>query len=624
VFCENPSQLDHYACNTTSGVKICEKEWYDQDCKTYCGTPKHYENHKCDKQTGEKLCNEGWVGEGCNTVNPCIYYRCQNGGSCTLDELLNPECSCTNNYAGVFCHIKKCDEHYYGLDCDVLCQAPAESDHYICDESEGVKICDRHWYGSNCDILCEKPSELDHYTCDHFTGSKVCEEGWIGDTCSIIDECQLQPCENGGSCTIDEYFNASCICTDDWYGPNCDSYCEKPSTNEHYTCHEETGAKICDEGWVGSNCSTVNPCILHECQNDGTCIFEETLGPVCKCHSKFSGVHCEMKNCDNYCMPGKCYSFPNSELFMCICDEPDGQGEYIESRRDEEGMPFKCPVTTTTTTTTTPVPTTTTTKATTTTEKVILPVTPVYYPQVRYNMDCDELTKHGYRYADDVYDIHPFWGDYVTVWCDMDSEGWTVIQRRYDDDTSFDRNWEAYKKPFGDPRPNHSYWIGLQNLYRLTIQRWYTLSITLQMPSGTFKFANYEYFYIENEENGYRLHVYGHSGTAKDTLISARYGRVHNNMKFSTFDNDNDRYTFGNCASKYQSGWWFNDCFLSNLNGVYKKSTNGWPPCNPNYLCIAWQDKSRYGTYSLESVIMKVKPTDPPSNDIIETMKRGY
>ena len=41
-------------------------------------------------------------------------------------------------------------------------------------------------------------------------------------------------------------------------------------------------------------------------------------------------------------------------------------------------------------------------------------------------------------------------------------------------------------------------------------------------------------------------------------------------MKFTTRDNDNDKYSI-NCASLISGGgaWWFNYCLESHLNGAY-------------------------------------------------------
>jgi len=45
----------------------------------------------------------------------------------------------------------------------------------------------------------------------------------------------------------------------------------------------------------------------------------------------------------------------------------------------------------------------------------------------------------------------------------------------------------------------------------------------------------------------------------------------HNGAPFSTMDNDNDSEHFGrSCSMLYgNAGWWFKDCYTSNLNGIH-------------------------------------------------------
>lgn len=65
---------------------------------------------------------------------------------------------------------------------------------------------------------------------------------------------------------------------------------------------------------------------------------------------------------------------------------------------------------------------------------------------------------------------------------------------------------------------------------------------------------------IEDEANYYRLHVDGFSGTVEDS-----FAWYHNKRSFSTPDSGNI------CAEISHGGWWYHQCFFSNLNGVYYK-----------------------------------------------------
>lgn len=69
---------------------------------------------------------------------------------------------------------------------------------------------------------------------------------------------------------------------------------------------------------------------------------------------------------------------------------------------------------------------------------------------------------------------------------------------------------------------------------------------------------------IEDEANYYRLHVEGFSGTVEDS-----FAWYHNKRSFSTSDSGNI------CAAISHAGWWYHQCFFSNLNGVYYKVRSG-------------------------------------------------
>ena len=40
-------------------------------------------------------------------------------------------------------------------------------------------------------------------------------------------------------------------------------------------------------------------------------------------------------------------------------------------------------------------------------------------------------------------------------------------------------------------------------------------------------------------------------------------------MHFTAKDSDNDAYGGGNCALVQEGAWWFNDCYHSDLSGVF-------------------------------------------------------
>lgn len=67
-------------------------------------------------------------------------------------------------------------------------------------------------------------------------------------------------------------------------------------------------------------------------------------------------------------------------------------------------------------------------------------------------------------------------------------------------------------------------------------------------------------FSVDDENTQYRLHVSGFSGTVEDS-----FSWYHDKQGFSTPDTGNI------CAEISHAGWWYNQCFYANLNGVYYK-----------------------------------------------------
>lgn len=147
--------------------------------------------------------------------------------------------------------------------------------------------------------------------------------------------------------------------------------------------------------------------------------------------------------------------------------------------------------------------------------------------------------------------------------CEMRSfdGGWIVVQQRIDNDNNldFNRSWTEYRDGFGTFAKDSEFWLGLEPMHLLTNGGNCELAVEMrERNSRKFKHARYSKFAVAGENDKYRLEVGGYSGTAGDQL------EYHNNMKFTTYDSDND-IRDGNCAYKF-NGWWHNACFKSNLH----------------------------------------------------------
>ncbi|XP_046865906.1 ficolin-1-like [Drosophila willistoni] len=140
--------------------------------------------------------------------------------------------------------------------------------------------------------------------------------------------------------------------------------------------------------------------------------------------------------------------------------------------------------------------------------------------------------------------------------------GWTVIASRSNVNLNFFRNWTDYKKGFGDI--SGDFFIGLDKLHSITKSQTHELYIHLEDFDGVTRFAQYDDFYIENENVSYQMTKLGtFTGDAGDSLTH------HKGQKFSTYDRDNDSHSSKNCALERLGGWWYNDCAYSNLFGNY-------------------------------------------------------
>ncbi|XP_047465262.1 microfibril-associated glycoprotein 4-like isoform X2 [Mugil cephalus] len=213
-------------------------------------------------------------------------------------------------------------------------------------------------------------------------------------------------------------------------------------------------------------------------------------------------------------------------------------------------------------------------------------------------VDCGDIYNDDNNQPSGVYTIYPIgYTSGVQVYCDMDSlgGGWTVFQRRMDGSVNFYRHWDYYKLGFGNAAGE--YWLGLENIFQLTLRKKYELLVDMEDFSGNKVYARYSSFSIDPESYGYTLRVSGFTdGGAGDSLT------YHNGQKFSTFDKDQDSSTL-DCARLYLGAFWYNTCHRANPNGVYRWGADG------TLLAVGVEWKLWKGNdYSLKSISMKIRP----------------
>ena len=162
-----------------------------------------------------------------------------------------------------------------------------------------------------------------------------------------------------------------------------------------------------------------------------------------------------------------------------------------------------------------------------------------------------------------VYKINKTF-DIANAYCDMitDDGGWIVIQRnKKNTPVNFNKNWTDYEEGFGDL--NTEFWYGLAAIHSLTQRGQWEMRVDYQKNDKTWSYYHYNQFSVGSACEEYPLTVGGFTGVDTDWFNQQRYG--HNGTKFSTPDNDNDN-DGSNCASRYNSGWWYNACYYINLN----------------------------------------------------------
>ena len=85
------------------------------------------------------------------------------------------------------------------------------------------------------------------------------------------------------------------------------------------------------------------------------------------------------------------------------------------------------------------------------------------------------------------------------------------------------------------------------------------MRVDYQFNNKNWSYLHYNQFSVGSASEEYPLTVGGYTG------VDTNHFAIHNSMKFSTPDNDNDKHGT-NCAAVYNGGWWYNHCYNININ----------------------------------------------------------
>ncbi|ODN02982.1 Protein eyes shut [Orchesella cincta] len=259
-----------------------------------------YSSHQC-------YCRNGFTGYSCQiNWDECRSNPCLNGGSC-VDGIASFNCSCPENFAGVFCEVDLsiCEEAFpcQNNGTCTLDTRNVTGTGFICS-------CPPGFTGHQCEIdisVCNTTENVcqNGGKCVDGIGNRFyceCEPGWSGETCHIdVDECESQPCLNGGIC-VNKINDFSCACPFGFTGRACETklrICEEnPCLNGAFCLNEQDDESkktcYCVPDFHGELCEfRYDDCDpLPKCFNGGTCI--DGVGEFsCSCPPDFFGPTCQ-------------------------------------------------------------------------------------------------------------------------------------------------------------------------------------------------------------------------------------------------------------------------------------------------------------------------------------------
>ncbi len=320
-------------------------------------------NAQCINSFGTYICEclPGFYGNECQyshfqVSSSCDPTPCESGGACSAGRD-SYTCLCPPGFGGPHCETPiqfqgGCSSNpcHNGSSCMDTIEGPR------CECSPGFVGPFCRWPLNNCELEpCKNGG-----TCEEgLYGSYLCtcRDGYVGENCTEeVRACESGPCLNGGRCvdSLQDAREFSCQCTRNFTGPMCDvpllpadlcsellSPCPASSSN----CTSGGGRVTCGcfSGYHGSDCSETSsplpsPCSSNPCQHGGTCssLSSPSSSYSCECPPGYTGTNCEV-NVDD-CVSEPCINGGSCEDgvggYVCQCSEGI-TGENCEIRCPE-------------------------------------------------------------------------------------------------------------------------------------------------------------------------------------------------------------------------------------------------------------------------------------------------
>ncbi|XP_029474468.1 protein crumbs homolog 1 isoform X2 [Rhinatrema bivittatum] len=316
-------QINGYACYCVPGYqgKHCGIE-VDE-----CASEPCQHGATCLNQIGNYVCvcSPGYTGINCELeIDECLSQPCLNKATCH-DSLRGYFCACAPGFLGGHCEINI--DECASQPCLNGGQCTDEDNGYSCN------CTDRGFMGLHCETLiplCWSQPCHNNATCEEHAENYTCQcwPGYTGSHCEIdINECSSNPCLWDSHCVelsrMDlygrvpvlpaqfSYHHAAgyvCNCQPGFTGVHCDQDIDECYVNPCQNggiCENIPGRYLCHcpvedmEGnfYGGWNCTDILiGCREHMCQNGGLCIphlKNEQHGYNCTCPLGYTGSHCE-------------------------------------------------------------------------------------------------------------------------------------------------------------------------------------------------------------------------------------------------------------------------------------------------------------------------------------------